>query len=95
MVCVLWCVLCGVCCVVCGVCCVLCGVCGVCCVLIERSVSERVSQQTGVNLNNQRDTTGINVDGNRLELHMNARRQTVRSLSVDVNDLMTGTVTES
>lgn len=91
----LWCVLCGVCCVVCGVCCVLCGVCGVCCVLIERSVSERVSQQTGVNLNNQRDTTGINVDGNRLELHMNARRQTVCSLSVDVNDLMTGTVTES
>lgn len=88
VVCVVWCVVCGV----CGVWCVCCGV---CCVLIERSVSERVSQQTGVNLNNQRDTTGINVDGNRLELHMNARRQTVRSLSVDVNDLMTGTVTES
>lgn len=87
----LWCVWC----VVCVLWCVWCVCCGVCCVLIERSVSERVSQQTGVNLNNQRDTTGINVDGNRLELHMNARRQTVRSLSVDVNDLMTGTVTES
>lgn len=81
--------------VVCVLWCVWCVCCGVCCVLIERSVSERVSQQTGVNLNNQRDTTGINVDGNRLELHMNARRQTVCSLSVDVNDLMTGTVTES